>query len=118
VCVREHSVFACFFSSRRRHTRCYRDWSSDVCSSDLFQFEPGGRTELERTLSAAWAKLFAPLAVTVSDHFFHDLGGHSLLAACVRSEERRVGKSVDPDRRRRFQTETQNSTWPAREHMS
>src|SRR5256884_1779996 len=27
---------ACFFfSSRRRHTRCSRDWSSDVCSSDL-----------------------------------------------------------------------------------
>src|SRR5438128_1541530 len=25
-----------FFSSRRRHTRCYRDWSSDVCSSDLW----------------------------------------------------------------------------------
>src|SRR3989337_3065332 len=24
-----------FVSSRRRHTRCYRDWSSDVCSSDL-----------------------------------------------------------------------------------
>src|SRR5207245_4380059 len=24
-----------FFSSRGRHTRCYRDWSSDVCSSDL-----------------------------------------------------------------------------------
>src|SRR6266542_2366592 len=24
-----------FFSIRRRHTRCYRDWSSDVCSSDL-----------------------------------------------------------------------------------
>src|SRR5207245_4508344 len=23
-----------FFSSRRRHTSCYRDWSSDVCSSD------------------------------------------------------------------------------------
>src|SRR6266498_5441940 len=28
-----------FFSSRRRHTRCGRDWSSDVCSSDL----PGDR---------------------------------------------------------------------------
>src|SRR3989337_3129949 len=29
----------CFvFSSRRRHTRCYRDWSSDVCSSDLVQW--------------------------------------------------------------------------------
>src|SRR2546422_6961839 len=29
------SVFFFFFSSRRRHTRCSRDWSSDVCSSDL-----------------------------------------------------------------------------------
>src|SRR5256884_6374391 len=29
-----------FFSSRRRHTRCSRDWSSDVCSSDLVQVEP------------------------------------------------------------------------------
>src|SRR6266542_6081090 len=28
-------IFCFFFSSRRRHTRCYRDWSSDVCSSDL-----------------------------------------------------------------------------------
>src|SRR5256884_223465 len=27
--------FVLFFSSRRRHTRCSRDWSSDVCSSDL-----------------------------------------------------------------------------------
>src|SRR6266496_5336572 len=26
-----------FFSSRRRHTRSLRDWSSDVCSSDLLQ---------------------------------------------------------------------------------
>src|SRR3989337_78949 len=31
-----HRVFF-FFSSRRRQTRCYRDWSSDVCSSDLAQ---------------------------------------------------------------------------------
>src|SRR6266542_1374135 len=30
---RRHRCF--FFSRRRRHTRCYRDWSSDVCSSDL-----------------------------------------------------------------------------------
>src|SRR3989440_2164770 len=28
---------AFFFSSRRRHTRSDRDWSSDVCSSDLLQ---------------------------------------------------------------------------------
>src|SRR5438045_9027428 len=29
------SVCLFFFSSRRRHTRCLSDWSSDVCSSDL-----------------------------------------------------------------------------------
>src|SRR5699024_12052171 len=29
-------VYFFFFSSRRRHTRSKRDWSSDVCSSDLF----------------------------------------------------------------------------------
>src|SRR5947209_20025407 len=28
-------IFNFFFSSRRRHTRYWRDWSSDVCSSDL-----------------------------------------------------------------------------------
>src|SRR2546422_6359900 len=33
--------FLFFFSSRRRHTRCSRDWSSDVCSSDLVS--PDGR---------------------------------------------------------------------------
>src|SRR5256884_1209115 len=32
--------FFFFFSSRRRHTRCSRDWSSDVCSSDLEAREP------------------------------------------------------------------------------
>src|SRR3712207_6959033 len=28
-------IYLFFFSSRRRHTRYWRDWSSDVCSSDL-----------------------------------------------------------------------------------
>src|SRR5215217_8160227 len=32
-------LFFFFFSSRRRHTRYWRDWSSDVCSSDL-RFKP------------------------------------------------------------------------------
>src|SRR5882724_5556069 len=32
--------FACFFSSRRRHTICLSDWSSDVCSSDLTIGDP------------------------------------------------------------------------------
>src|SRR5438105_11637865 len=31
--------FFFFFSSRRRHTRSTRDWSSDVCSSDLYYAE-------------------------------------------------------------------------------
>src|SRR3712207_7644838 len=31
-----------FFSSRRRHTRYWRDWSSDVCSSDLRLNDDGG----------------------------------------------------------------------------
>src|SRR2546429_2846136 len=42
--------FCCvfFFSSRRRHTRCSRDWSSDVCSSDLGR--EVGRDEAARAL--------------------------------------------------------------------
>src|SRR5699024_11259488 len=41
-CPRSHRALPCrplpfFFSSRRRHTRSKRDWSSDVCSSDLTQ---------------------------------------------------------------------------------
>src|SRR6266403_3938516 len=40
-------MFSFFFSSRRRHTRSLRDWSSDVCSSDL---EPGIQTP-EETLA-------------------------------------------------------------------
>src|SRR3712207_3625692 len=37
-------VYRFFFSSRRRHTRYWRDWSSDVCSSDLIQV--GAATEV------------------------------------------------------------------------
>src|SRR2546429_7308564 len=47
-------VFFFFFSSRRRHTRCSRDWSSDVCSSDLVL--AGGRagaTTVAATMRAA-----------------------------------------------------------------
>src|SRR5207247_5290460 len=36
-----------FFSSRRRHTRSTRDWSSDVCSSDLERFGDGGKVNCE-----------------------------------------------------------------------
>src|SRR5258707_40343 len=59
-----------FFSSRRRHTRYWRDWSSDVCSSDLWT---GVRvSELAR------------LAGATADAHYVDFAG--------RSEERRVGK--------------------------
>src|SRR2546429_5930556 len=43
-----------FFSSRRRHTRCSRDWSSDVCSSDLPEcihlVAEGGKAEINAPL--------------------------------------------------------------------
>src|SRR5947209_14300269 len=52
-----------FFSSRRRHTRYWRDWSSDVCSSDL---DGGGRQADERLLHrlVAHHRLDRPLTVT------------------------------------------------------
>src|SRR6266576_3900367 len=40
--------FFFFFSSRRRHTRSLRDWSSDVCSSDLHKINP--RVEVDDTV--------------------------------------------------------------------
>src|SRR3712207_7061579 len=39
-----------FFSSRRRHTRYWRDWSSDVCSSDL----PTDPTGVKPQLVTSW----------------------------------------------------------------
>src|SRR5205814_3978615 len=40
--------FCFFFSSRRRHTRCLSDWSSDVCSSDLVISSPQNLRALDR----------------------------------------------------------------------
>src|SRR6266513_6303564 len=62
-----------FFSSRRRHTRSKRDWSSDVCSSDL-----------ERPGSCARALVARPDPV--------QLECASTTPTWSRSEERRVGK--------------------------
>src|SRR5205809_6869073 len=62
-----------FFSSRRRHTRCSRDWSSDVCSSDLLEIELGCG---DATFLLNYAKA----------HPEHNFIG------VERSEERRVGK--------------------------
>src|SRR5207249_9657572 len=46
------------FSSRRRHTRSKRDWSSDVCSSDLV----GPRTESPWTGGPSWQAIGGVLA--------------------------------------------------------
>src|SRR3712207_4471258 len=43
-----------FFSNRRRHTRYWRDWSSDVCSSDLFgRADRGSHERRQRVPPAA-----------------------------------------------------------------
>src|SRR2546422_5366076 len=50
-----------FFSSRRRHTRCSRDWSSDVCSSDLsasLAFRFVSDAERDRDLNSERTHLF------------------------------------------------------------
>src|SRR3712207_4603195 len=44
--------FVFCFSSRRRHTRYWRDWSSDVCSSDLDHADDGIQRELAEALPA------------------------------------------------------------------
>src|SRR5207248_8328807 len=71
-----------FFSSRRRHTRSYGDWSSDVCSSDL------DRLCHPQQVAKAISDAAAPDAV-----FTCDVGLPTVWAArYLRSEERRVGK--------------------------
>src|SRR5438045_6143317 len=65
------SFFLFFFSSRRRHTRCLSDWSSDVCSSDL-------PSSFLKTCPAV-TKYHFPSRMTKKPEQ-------------VRSEERRVGK--------------------------
>src|SRR5207248_8864799 len=50
-----------FFSSRRRHTRSYGDWSSDVCSSDLLdQRDPPRFVRRHAVTSSAFATSTMP----------------------------------------------------------
>src|SRR2546422_11774081 len=86
-----------FFSSRRRHTRCSRDWSSDVCSSDLWRVaNPSGDsvtvvTPFHRIVMAARHAAFKNEPLKPDEP-------EKLLKS--RSEERRVGKGVDLGGRR------------------
>src|SRR5256884_885367 len=90
-----------FFSSRRRHTRCSRDWSSDVCSSDLFVGKEivvdGYRmTELFRLLERFDAlrsgrQVLDPF-LDLTEVIRQTLVQRRGLLYPSRSEERRVGK--------------------------
>src|SRR2546421_4269835 len=81
-------VFFFFFSSRRRHTRSDRDWSSDVCSSDLFLAGKILRCHVEN----GQKERMIPKQCSIStiEGFGKDL--RMMIAFFYRSEERRVGK--------------------------
>src|SRR3712207_8703814 len=74
-----------FFSSRRRHTRYWRDWSSDVCSSDLAaRVSPQYLSEVERGRKEASSEVLtavtAALGLTLVDlagGLAHDLARSS-----------------------------------------
>src|SRR5207249_6358402 len=92
-----------FFSSRRRHTRSKRDWSSDVCSSDL-EVPAGKSDRLAVTLDITGAPregltlkgYAAKESLRVSGIEAAGPDGAPLAVESdletVRSEERRVGK--------------------------
>src|SRR5438067_12368323 len=85
-----NSVF--FFSSRRRHTRSKRDWSSDVCSSDLWRSEaPTGAL-----LAARQSELRFATLPTGDPRVMVFAAPKDAIEGAVsdglRSEERRVGK--------------------------
>src|SRR5205814_3249467 len=85
-----------FFSSRRRHTRCLSDWSSDVCSSDLV----GDTLTPAQTAPVSEVDVVFSEQIDLSTFDYHDVsltlnGGTNLVTSAVtvsRSEERRVGK--------------------------
>src|SRR5690606_39960742 len=85
-----------FFSIRRRHTSFSRDWSSDVCSSDLPTTKKAVALEKGATaffVPAVPALQFANPDVTEADQVAVVLQHNRTRSVCaVRSEERRVGK--------------------------
>src|SRR3712207_7693608 len=87
--MNEYSFF--FFSSRRRHTRYWRDWSSDVCSSDLRDPLEGQDEQVEDRREQHGER-----AGHDDVGLEEDAAGARLLRVDLlaepRSEERRVGK--------------------------
>src|SRR5207249_10507206 len=90
-----------FFSSRRRHTRSKRDWSSDVCSSDLLAMRIGIETIppllLVGTRHLVTGLILYPFlrvraGIRPSAAHWGTAAVTGILLLFVRSEERRVGK--------------------------
>src|SRR3712207_8078436 len=81
-----------FFSSRRRHTRYWRDWSSDVCSSDLL-LRRIGRLFLDFPGQVGYV-LDGDEPAGARSLDLGEVYSHLLSPALgrLRSEERRVGK--------------------------
>src|SRR5437868_12205875 len=92
-----------YFSSRRRHTTSKRDWSSDVCSSDLIAGNPAGSlhrlNEAEVKLPIA-SRRIRPGEVSRHRGQSHLLQFSALGERLKRSEERRVGKECSEGGRR------------------
>src|SRR2546429_1478030 len=88
-------LFVFFFSSRRRHTRCSRDWSSDVCSSDL-RLRAARPQALSDDVTARLEALESRLQDLQQEQAETqerlDFAERLLSKARERSEERRVGK--------------------------
>src|SRR5205807_3455707 len=85
-----HLMGAFFFSSRRRHTRLQGDWSSDVCSSDLYR---NGRSDPTGVRSGPSAHSDS-VPVTITRRPVKRPTSRHVDSArrTWRSEERRVGK--------------------------
>src|SRR2546422_3055411 len=88
--------FFFFFSSRRRHTRCSRDWSSDVCSSDLASADKS--VEENRQAALRFAEIFVrmrripkPIVAVVQGRAL--AGGCGLATACEDRKSTRLNSS-------------------------
>src|SRR5258707_4529791 len=84
------SVF--FFSSRRRHTRYWRDWSSDVCSSDLSNPESSRRGNLYGMIGMAIAVLATVLGPQVTKAGYPWILGAMVIGAAIGLYAARVVK--------------------------
>src|SRR3712207_7270482 len=78
-----------FFSSRRRHTRYWRDWSSDVCSSDLTVEKNYRNAQRQILIKSNHALSLRRLAVLRFVEAATRIDGKR---PPFRSEERRVGE--------------------------